>query len=60
MNYAKSYQKFRTEYLIQNVASGIADANNIVKVFCILISEMHLIKLPDKQTRKVCKDHKYV
>ena len=47
-----------TEYLTKNVASGIADANNIVEVFCILVSQMHLIKLPDKQTRKVCKDRK--
>ena len=51
---------FHTEYLTQNEASGITDANNIVKVFCILVSQMHLIKLPDKQTRKVCKDRKYV
>ena len=49
---------WHTEYLPQNVASGIADANNIVEVFCILVSQMHLIKLPDKQTRKVCKDRK--
>ena len=48
------------EYLTQNVASRIFYANNIVKVFCIHISQMHLIKLPDKQTRKVCKDRKYV
>ena len=56
MNYVKSYQK---KYTV-NVASGNADSYNIVQVFCILVSQMHLIKLPDKQTRKVCKDRKYV
>ena len=52
MNYVKKYQKsirypfqnIENKLITVNVALEIADANNIVQVFCILVSQMHLIK----------------